>query len=136
MAMAGMIPLSGFFAKDEILVAAKAYSTPVLILILLTLPVTALYMMRLYMLTFLGRPLWSLAHVPPTHRDADVAHQDVEAHVVEHDAHEPHEMGLVIWGPLVLLAGLTLVGWLRGLRRPSARRLGLARASPASLTTC
>ena len=56
LAMAGMVPLSGFFAKDEILVAAKDWSWPVLILICITLPITAMYMVRVYMLTFQGEP--------------------------------------------------------------------------------
>ena len=41
MAMAGVVPLAGFFAKDEILVAAKDASPVTLILLLLTLPFTA-----------------------------------------------------------------------------------------------
>jgi len=56
LSMAGMVPLSGFYAKDEILVKAQDFSFPVLILILITLPITAAYMWRLYMLTFQGTP--------------------------------------------------------------------------------
>jgi NADH-quinone oxidoreductase subunit L len=85
MAMAGVVPLSGFFAKDEILVAAKDFSTPVLILILATLPLTALYMIRLYILTFMGQPK--------------------DHHVNEH----AHEMGPVMTLPVVSLAAITLV---------------------------
>ncbi len=56
MAMAGLVPLSGFFAKDEILVKAQDYSYIPFILVLITLPITAAYMLRVYMLTFRGEP--------------------------------------------------------------------------------
>jgi len=79
MAMAGVVPLSGFFAKDEILVAANDYSIPVLILICATLPITAMYMVRLYVLTFTGQPK--------------------DHHVYEH----AHEMGPNMTGPVLLL---------------------------------
>jgi NADH-quinone oxidoreductase subunit L len=80
LAMAGMVPLSGFFAKDEILVKAQDASAVVFVLILITLPITALYMWRLYSLTFLGEP-----------RDH---------HVHEH----AHEQGPVMTVPLIALA--------------------------------
>ena len=56
--MAGLIPLSGFWAKDEILVGLDhahndgAFCSSLLI----TLPITAMYMARVFMLTFLGKP--------------------------------------------------------------------------------
>jgi len=86
LAMAGMIPLSGFWAKDEILVGSLDWGGyVVLTLLLLSLPITALYMARLFILTFLGHP-----------RDE---------HAFK-DAHEaPASMGL----PLLLLAVLTVV---------------------------
>jgi NADH-quinone oxidoreductase subunit L len=86
LAMAGMIPLSGFFAKDEILVAASNASTVSLVLLLITLPITALYMLRLYMLTFMGEPK--------------------DHHVHEH----AHESPAVMTAPLILLAFLAVVG--------------------------
>jgi NADH-quinone oxidoreductase subunit L len=84
MAMAGLPFLAGFWAKDEILVAALSNHT-VLALLYMTLPVTALYMARLFILTFLGEA------------------RDREA--VEHAHESPWTMAL----PLVLLALLTLV---------------------------
>ncbi|MCH8009102.1 MAG: NADH-quinone oxidoreductase subunit L [Chloroflexi bacterium] len=82
--MAGLPFLAGFWAKDEILVALLenkiAFS-----LVLLTLPLTALYMMRVFVLTFLGEP------------------KDPAAH--EHAHEGPPTMAV----PLVLLAVLTLV---------------------------
>jgi NADH-quinone oxidoreductase subunit L len=56
LAMAGMIPFSGFWAKDEILVAANEKSIIVLVLLIASLPVTAMYMARVYLLTFQGEP--------------------------------------------------------------------------------
>jgi NADH-quinone oxidoreductase subunit L len=85
LAMAGLAPLSGFFAKDEILVQAEAYSYIPFVLILITLPITAAYMLRVYLLTFRGEP------------------KDRHAH--EH----AHEMPMNMTGPLIALAALTLV---------------------------
>jgi NADH-quinone oxidoreductase subunit L len=56
LAMAGLAPLSGFFAKDEILVVAESESFITLVLLLITLPITAAYMLRVYLLTFTGEP--------------------------------------------------------------------------------
>jgi NADH-quinone oxidoreductase subunit L len=84
LSMAGLPFLAGFWAKDEILVGVlenrAAFS-----LVLLTLPVTAMYMTRLFILTFLGQP------------------KEPEAH--EH----AHESPLFMSAPLALLALLTLV---------------------------
>ena len=57
LAMAGLVPLAGFFAKDEILVVAQDFSIGHRSSCsLITLPITAMYMLRVYMLTFLGEP--------------------------------------------------------------------------------
>jgi NADH-quinone oxidoreductase subunit L len=88
LAMAGMIPLSGFWAKDEILVIANDESIAVLVLLLASLPITALYMARVYLLTFQGEP-----------RDH---------HAYEH----AHESPPVMSVPLVLLGVLAAVSGL------------------------
>jgi NADH-quinone oxidoreductase subunit L len=85
MAMAGLVPLSGFFAKDEILVAAQDYHWSVFVILLASLPLTAMYMMRVFMLTFLGQPR--------------------EEHAYEH-AHESPP--LISW-PLLLLAAFAAI---------------------------
>jgi NADH-quinone oxidoreductase subunit L len=116
MCMAGVIPLSGFFAKDEILVAAVDYGLLPLVLLLLTLPITAMYMLRVYLLTFTGEARW--LHVPAgsaqladaaAHAGAadheEPAHED-PAH---HAAHEPHESPPIMSWPLLLLAALAVV---------------------------
>jgi NADH-quinone oxidoreductase subunit L len=85
LAMAGMVPLSGFFAKDEILVKASDFNIAVLVLILITLPITAMYMWRVYALTFLGEPK--------------------DHHVHEH----AHEQAPIMAWPLIALAALAAV---------------------------
>jgi NADH-quinone oxidoreductase subunit L len=85
LSMAGMVPLSGFFAKDEILVQANDFNIGVLILVLITLPITAAYMWRVYSLTFLGEPK--------------------DHHVHEH----AHEQAPIMAYPLIALAALAAV---------------------------
>ncbi len=86
LAMAGIPPLSGFWAKDEILVSASEHQNLVVYgLVALSVVLTGLYMMRLVILTFAGEP------------------RDREAYEHAHDA--PPVMTV----PLLLLAGLTLV---------------------------
>ncbi len=88
LAMAGLVPFSGFFAKDEILVAARDFSYIPFIFLLATLPITAAYMVRVYMLTFTGQP------------------KDHHAH--EHAHESPGVMSL----PIALLAVLAFfAGW-------------------------
>jgi NADH-quinone oxidoreductase subunit L len=89
-AMAGVIPLSGFWAKDEIL--AGVYHGPIdsaaLVLLLISLPITALYMTRVVILTFFGEPK--------------------DHHVFEH----AHESPSAMTAPIALLAVLTAIGGL------------------------
>jgi NADH-quinone oxidoreductase subunit L len=86
MAMAGLVPFSGFFAKDEIVVMLREYSTALpMVLVLISVPITAIYMFRVYILTFLGEP-----------RD-------------QHNNDHAHESEPVMAWPLLLLGGITLV---------------------------
>jgi NADH-quinone oxidoreductase subunit L len=86
LSMAGLVPLSGFWAKDEILnVAGDGQNFVVYGFLMLSVFITALYMTRVVILTFLGEP------------------RDREAHQHAHDA-EP-----VMTVPLLLLAVLTVV---------------------------
>jgi NADH-quinone oxidoreductase subunit L len=87
LSMAGLPFLSGFWAKDEILHGLLDYRAA-FALTLLTLPVTAFYMTRLFALTFLGEP------------------KDPEVH-----AHA-HEGPPAMWAPLAILATLTFVSGL------------------------
>jgi NADH-quinone oxidoreductase subunit L len=84
LSMAGLPFLAGFWAKDEILVALLDNKIA-FAFVMLTLPLTAMYMMRVFVLTFLGEPK--------------------EAEAQEH----AHEGPLTMTAPLALLALLTLV---------------------------
>jgi NADH-quinone oxidoreductase subunit L len=85
-ALAGIVPLAGFWSKDEILGAASAHgNVPVFILMLLSSLLTAFYMGRQVALIFYGNP-----------RDPAV---------------HPHESGRVMTVPLVVLAvGAVIAG--------------------------
>ena len=89
-AIAGLPPLAGFWSKDEILGMAFKGGHPVLGLVGLTGAfLTAFYMFRLFYLTFTGT----------TRMAPEVAH-----HV--------HESPAVMTVPLMILAGLSLLGGL------------------------
>ena len=93
LAIAGVPPLAGFFSKDEIL--AKAYygnGMVVFVLLALTSIVTAIYMFRLYFLTFHG-----------------------EFRGTEEQKHHLHESPATMTIPLILLAILSCVGGFLGL---------------------
>ncbi len=86
LALAGIAPLSGFFSKDEIFSAvARAHGDSILILLGLAAFLSALYMARLVIITFLGAP-----------KDLEVIRRAREAPAI-----------MVV--PLVLLTLLTLV---------------------------
>jgi NADH-quinone oxidoreductase subunit L len=86
-AIAGIPPLAGFFSKDAILGHAFEYSPILWLLGFITAGMTAFYMFRLVNMTFFG--------------ESRVDHE------VEHHIHEsPSSMTV----PLVILAGLSIVG--------------------------
>ncbi len=76
LAIAGVPPLSGFFSKEEILLAAYQNNTPIYWIALITSGLTAFYMFRLYFRIFWNKP---------------------------HTGHA-HEASAIMWLPLVLLA--------------------------------
>lgn len=84
LAIAGIPPFSGFFSKDEILVATYMFSPWMFAWMYFTAGLTAFYMFRLYFRIF-----WST----PT----DLSH------------HTPHESPAVMTIPLVILALITCV---------------------------
>jgi NADH-quinone oxidoreductase subunit L len=89
LSMAGIFPLAGFWAKDEILnVSGDHQNWVVYALMMLSVFITALYMTRLYLRTFTGRPR--------------------NQHAQEH-AHDAEPLMTV---PLLLLAILTVVAGL------------------------
>ncbi len=88
LAIAGIFPLAGFFSKDEIIWSAGSYGFGLLWgVALLAALLTAAYMTRLMVLTFYGE-----------NRSGD----DERKHL--------HEVPAVMWGALVVLAVLSVVG--------------------------
>ncbi len=90
LAIAGMPPLAGFWSKDEILASAferGGWWSFLWVIGLATALITAFYMTRMFILIFLGRPRWE-------------------------DGVEPHESPRVMTIPLVVLAGLAVIGGL------------------------
>ena len=86
LAIAGIIPFSGFFSKDEILSACMGYDWVAYIWMSFTAGLTAFYMFRLYFLIF-----WWKKHETPA------------------GEHEPHDQPWTMTLPLVILALVTCV---------------------------
>ena len=91
-AIAGIPPFSGFFSKDEILMATYAHQPWMYIIAMGGALMTAFYMFRLYGLTFLGN-----------YR----GHED--------PAHPIHESPVAMTFPLIVLAVLSVVGGFIGI---------------------
>jgi len=83
LAISGFPGLSGFFSKDEILVAAYNHNKLIFYIASFVAGLTAFYMSRLYFSVFFGKKT--------------------------HYNHEPHESPLTMSIPLMILAGITLV---------------------------
>ena len=83
LSIAGIPPFSGFFSKDEIMVAALHGDKIVFACLFLVAGLTAFYMFRLYYNIFWGK--------------------------TAHYHHQPHEAGKAMTGPLIFLAILTCV---------------------------
>ncbi len=90
LAISGIFPFSGFWSKDEVLAATFAKGGPWLILWgigLLAAFLTAIYMTRLWVMTFLGKPRWA-------------------------EGTQPHESSWTMTVPLLVLAVFaTGFGW-------------------------
>jgi NADH-quinone oxidoreductase subunit L len=96
LAIIGMPPFAGFFSKDEILWKAYIGGGPLLWGIgAITAGCTSFYMVRLLCLTFYGE------HRGGHHDEHHGAHGN---HKADHHHHTPHETGVDMWGPLVVLA--------------------------------
>ena len=100
MSMAGLVPLAGFWNKDELLLSTfENHNIFVYLAVLVSVLITALYMTRLVLLVFTGKPR--------------------NEHVYEH-AHEPGpamKLPLLLLGVLTVFAGFVVfdgVGRLKG----------------------
>jgi NADH-quinone oxidoreductase subunit L len=114
LAIAGIPPLAGYFSKDAILASAlDAHRTGLFAVALFTALLTAFYMGRLLVLTFLGEYRGGAAQAPGAHHDADA-----------HGAGGIHEAPWSMRLPLVLLAvGSAVVGFvdIPGILQPAFR---------------
>jgi len=86
LAIAGIIPFSGFFSKDEILSACGNYSPLVYVWMSLVAGLTAFYMFRLYYLIF----WW-------------------KEHKIHEGHHAPHDQPWTMSLPLIILAAISCV---------------------------
>jgi len=119
LAIAGIPPFAGFFSKDEILYQTFVSHNPVGKLLwlvgLATAGMTSFYMFRLWFKTFFGEPRLeqgsmehhgAAVHARSTTTLTMVAEKDEElAH-----GHGVHESPWIMLLPLVILAGLSVVG--------------------------
>ena len=105
LAIAGIPPFSGFWSKDEVLLAAWNENKIAWVMLLAAAVMTAFYMSRLVFMTFFGEKRWGTAVI------------EEEAHESETEKHEiePHESPMVMWLPLVLLSGLAAIAGLLNL---------------------
>jgi len=100
LAIIGVPPLAGYFSKDHIIEAAFGRSALIGSLALLGAGVTAFYMTRLMLMTFLGEKRWQ-------------------------EGVHPHESPKTMTVPLILLAALSVVsgvamnGWIQGWLEPA-----------------
>jgi NADH-quinone oxidoreductase subunit L len=92
LAISGIPPFAGFFSKDEILAAAYMRSPLIFAVLAITSVITAVYMFRLYFLTFSGA-------FRGTH----------------HQQEHLHESPATMTVPLILLAVLSTVGGFLGM---------------------
>jgi len=97
LAIAGVPPFAGFWSKDEILLFAYDKSPVLYVVGLVTALLTAFYMTRQVIIVFFGKARWHDAH---------------EEHGAHGDVADPHESPWIMLGPLVVLAGLSIVGGL------------------------
>ncbi len=121
LAIAGVPPFSGFWSKDEILLFAYDKSPILWFVGLLTALLTAYYMTRQVIMVFFGKARWN---EPVTgHGHDEEAGDDAHAVAAATDSHHgeitPHESPWIMLTPLVVLAGLALVGGIIGLPKTS-----------------
>jgi NADH-quinone oxidoreductase subunit L len=94
LAIAGIPPFAGFWSKDEVLLYAFANNRLLWLIGVITALLTAYYMTRQVIMVFFGEARWN------DHAEENGAHGD----------HAPHESPWTMVTPLVILAGLSIVG--------------------------
>lgn len=97
LAIAGIPPFSGFFSKDEILVACYHFSKPMGLFMSFVAALTAFYMFRLYYLIFWGKSYY----------EEQLALYN--AGKSNKEPHKPHEAPATMTVPLIILAVISCV---------------------------
>ncbi len=119
LAIAGVPPFAGFWSKDEILLDAWRESKLLWVVGLITALLTAFYMSRQVFMTFFGERRARFAEGEPeinAHAAFAEGEPAVSAHATGDEAHagahhgDPHESPWQMTVPLVVLAGLAIVG--------------------------
>ena len=95
LSLAGIIPLSGFWSKDEILIEAWDHNKGVFVLGLLAAGLTAAYMVRAVYMTFFGEYRGGEEVAPGEHGNEDPSH--------------PHESPRSMTTPLIILSVIAVV---------------------------
>lgn len=94
LAIAGIPPFAGFWSKDEILLYTFANNRLLWLIGVITALLTAYYMTRQVIMVFFGKARWN------DHAQENGAHGD----------QTPHESPWTMLTPLVVLAGLSIIG--------------------------
>jgi len=98
--LAGVPPMSGFWSKDAVFIAALLANTPLSMALLalggISAALTMAYSIRYIWLTFL-------------------AHESNHIQEMEHHGHHPHEAPPLMWGPIAILVAIMLAISLLGL---------------------
>ncbi|HZT66566.1 MAG TPA: NADH-quinone oxidoreductase subunit L [Acidimicrobiales bacterium] len=114
LAISGIPPFCGFWSKDAILGAAYGKSPILWAIGVVTVLLTAYYMTRLMVLTFTGQARWETARPggsPTPGHSAERPAGETQGGHGDH-AGEPHEGPWIMTVPLIVLAGLSVVGGL------------------------
>jgi NADH-quinone oxidoreductase subunit L len=127
LAIAGVFPFSGFWSKDDILLAAYDKSVALWAVGLVTAVLTAYYMSRQVFLVFYGDERWREAERGGTVGEEPALGDAVDKSEAEPPAEEvhvePHESPRVMTAPMVVLAVLAAVGGLLNLPFDKAKFL-------------
>jgi NADH-quinone oxidoreductase subunit L len=123
LAIAGIPPLAGFWSKDDILASAFGHGGSALWKVLwfvglVTAFLTAYYMSRQVFMVFFGKERWREEATAGGEAEqsvvataaGDQADDEHAAAVTTHEHPEPHESPWTMLLPLVVLAGLSIVG--------------------------
>jgi NADH-quinone oxidoreductase subunit L len=103
LAIAGVPPFSGFWSKDDILLAAWEKNRALWLIGLVTALMTAYYMSRQVFLVFYGGERWKQAH-QKSEGEAEGAYGGGA-----HGDFKPHESPSTMTFPLIVLAGLAAI---------------------------